>query len=80
MAASESWLRTIVPNPSLALLVANHTTSNGQSKQNSGQGGNHAIQQSRPSNHFENQLLPFADDQVLKLFAKFESGLYAAVA
>jgi methyl acetate hydrolase len=26
------------------------------------------------------QLLPFADDQVLKLFAKFESGLYAAVA
>ena len=25
------------------------------------------------------QLLPFADDQVLKLFAKFESGLYAAV-
>jgi CubicO group peptidase (beta-lactamase class C family) len=26
------------------------------------------------------QLLPFADDQVLKLFAKFESGLYAAIA
>jgi CubicO group peptidase (beta-lactamase class C family) len=26
------------------------------------------------------QLLPFADAQVLKLFAKFESGLYAAVA
>jgi methyl acetate hydrolase len=26
------------------------------------------------------QLLPFADDQVLKLFAKFESGLCAAVA
>jgi len=26
------------------------------------------------------QLLPFADEQVLKLFAKFESGLYAAVA
>ena len=26
------------------------------------------------------QLLPFADDQVLKQFAKFESGLYAAVA
>jgi methyl acetate hydrolase len=26
------------------------------------------------------QLLPFADDQVLKLIAKFESGLYAAVA
>src|SRR5712672_2824293 len=33
VAASESWLRTIVPNPSLAVLVANHTTSNGQSKQ-----------------------------------------------
>jgi methyl acetate hydrolase len=26
------------------------------------------------------QLLPFADEQVLKLFAKLESGLYAAVA
>jgi methyl acetate hydrolase len=25
------------------------------------------------------QLLPFADAQVLKLFGKFESGLYAAV-
>jgi hypothetical protein len=25
------------------------------------------------------QLLPFADPEVLKLFAKFESGLYAAV-
>src|ERR1700682_870921 len=33
VAASESWLRTIVPNPSLAVLVANHTTSNRQSKQ-----------------------------------------------
>jgi hypothetical protein len=26
------------------------------------------------------QLLPFADDQLLKLFTKFERGLYAAVA
>jgi hypothetical protein len=33
LAASELWLRTIVPNPSLALLVTNHTTSNSQSKQ-----------------------------------------------
>ncbi len=52
LTARRSWLRTRMPNPSLARW-SQETPTLRTIKTNSGQGGNNAIPQSRPSNHFE---------------------------